>query len=140
MAIMTLLTDIPEIYKIAFVAAFATATFDTISSELGQIYGKRPISITTMKTVPVGTDGAISIKGTILGFLSAILIAFEAYFLNLISLSSIMIVVISAFAGTTIESILGATIERKKWISNETVNFINTSTGACISMLMMKVI
>jgi len=138
MAIMALLTDMPEVFSIAFVAAFATATFDTISSELGQIYGKRPILITTMKSVPVGTDGAISIEGTILGVLSAALIGAEGYLLHLISLSSIIVVVIAAFIGTTVESILGATIERRKWVSNEVVNFINISTGAGVSMLIAK--
>lgn len=138
MAIMALLTDMPEVFSIAFVAAFATATFDTISSELGQIYGKRPILITTMKSVPVGTDGAISIEGTILGVLSAALIGAEGYLLHLISLSSIIVVVIAAFIGTTVESILGATIERRKWVSNEVVNFINISTGAGVSMILAK--
>ena len=140
MAIMALLTDIPEVFKIAFVAAFATATFDTISSELGQIYGKKPILITTMKSVPVGTDGAISIEGTILGMLSAALIGAEAYALHLINLPSIIIVVAAAFVGTTVESVLGATIERRKWVSNEVINFINISTGAGVSMLMARIL
>src|SRR3989304_4220510 len=138
--IMALLTDIPEIFKIAFVAAFATATFDTISSELGQIYGKKPILITSMKSVPIGTDGAISIEGTILGVASAALVGAEAYLLHLISLSSIIIVVIAAFVGTTVESVLGATIERRKWVNNEVINFINISTGAGVSMLLAKIL
>src|SRR3990167_734990 len=140
MAIMALLTDIPEIFKIAFVAAFATATFDTISSELGQIYGKRPVLITTMKSALVGTDGAISVEGTILGVLSAALIGAEAYALHLINLPSIIIVVAAAFVGTTVESVLGATIERRKWVSNEVINFINISTGAGVSMLMAGIL
>ncbi|HHT9138440.1 MAG TPA: DUF92 domain-containing protein [Candidatus Wunengus sp. YC60] len=140
MAVMAMLTDMPEIFTIAFVAAFATATFDTVSSELGQIYGKRPILITTMKTVPVGTDGAISVEGTIMGVLSAALVGAEAYFLHLISLPSIIIVVAAAFVGTTIESVLGATIERREWVSNEVINFINISTGAGVSMLLVKIL
>ena len=138
MAIMALRTDTPGIFTIAFVAAFATATFDTISSELGQIYGKRPIMITTLKSVPVGTDGAVSVGGTILGILSAAFVGAEAWALHLITLPSILIVVIAALIGTTIESILGATIERRKWVSNEVVNFINISTGAAVSMLLVK--
>lgn len=139
MAIMALLADTPEIFTVSFVAAFATATFDTISSELGQIYGKKPLLITTMKYVPVGTDGAISIEGTVFGVLSASIVAAEAYFLHLINSQSIIIVIIAALIGTTVESILGATIERRKWVDNEVVNFINISTGAAASMLMVKV-
>ncbi|MFN3531969.1 MAG: DUF92 domain-containing protein [Candidatus Brocadia sp.] len=138
MAIMALLTNTPEIFKVAFVAAFATATFDTISSELGQIYGKRPILLTTMRPVPVGTDGAISAEGTILGVLSATFVSMEAYLLHLINLQSIAIVIIASFIGTTVESILGATIERRKWVSNEVINFINISTGAGVSLLIAK--
>lgn len=139
MAIMALLTDTPEIFKIAFVAAFATATFDTISSELGQIYGKRTILITTMRPVPVGTDGAISAEGTIFGVLSAAFISIEAYLLHVINLQSIVIVIIASCVGTTVESILGATIERRKWVSNEVINFINISTGAGVSLFLAKV-
>jgi uncharacterized protein (TIGR00297 family) len=140
MAVMALLTTTPEIFTVAFAAAFATATFDTVSSELGQIYGKRPILITTMKSVPVGTDGAISIEGTILGILSASVIAAEAYFLHLIDLRAIIIVIVASFIGTTVESILGATIERRKWASNEVVNFLNVATGAGASMLLFKLL
>ncbi len=135
MAVMALLTNIPEIFKVAFVAAFATATFDTISSELGQIYGKKPILITTMKSVPAGTNGAISVEGTVLGILSAALVGAEAYVLHIIDLRSIAIVVIASFVGTTVESILGATVERWKYANNEVINFINISTGTGISIL-----
>ncbi len=138
MAVMALLTDTPEIFKIAFVAAFATATFDTISSELGQIYGKRPILITTMRPVPAGTDGAISAEGTLFGILSAGFISAEAFLLQVIDLQSIVIVIIASFVGTTVESVLGATVERRKWVSNEVVNFINISTGTGVSFLIAK--
>ncbi len=138
MAVLALLTDTPEIFTVAFVAAFATATFDTISSELGQIYGKRPVLITTMRPAPAGTDGAISAEGTILGALSAAFIGTEAYALQLITLQATAIVILASFIGTTVESILGATMERRKWISNEVVNFINISTGAGTSLFLAK--
>lgn len=140
MAVMALLTDTPEIFKIAFAAAFATATFDTVSSELGQIYGKKPILITTMRSVPAGTNGAISAEGTVLGILSAAFIGAEAYVLHLIDLPSIAIVVAASCIGTTVESLLGATIERWKYADNEVINFINISTGAGVSILLAKMI
>lgn len=138
MAVLALLTDAPEIFKIAFVAAFATATFDTISSELGQIYGKRPILITTMRPVPAGTDGAISAEGTLFGILSAGFIGAVAFLFQVINLQSIVIVIIASLVGTTVESVLGATVERRKWVSNEVVNFINISIGAGVSFFIAK--
>ncbi|GAH71132.1 unnamed protein product, partial [marine sediment metagenome] len=55
----------------AFTAAFATALFDTVSSEIGQLYGRHPFLITTLKAVPVGTDGAVSLEGTAAGLAAA---------------------------------------------------------------------
>jgi uncharacterized protein (TIGR00297 family) len=52
---------------VAFAGAFATAIFDTVSSEIGQLYGKHPFLITTLRPVPVGTDGAVSVEGTLAG-------------------------------------------------------------------------
>ncbi|MCR4322243.1 MAG: hypothetical protein NUV74_18150 [Candidatus Brocadiaceae bacterium] len=48
--------------------------------------------------------------------------------------------VAAAFVGTTVESVLGATIEQRKWVSNEVSNFINISTAAGVSMLMAKIL
>ena len=45
-----------------FIGAVATATADTLASEIGVL--QEPRLITTFKKVPAGTDGAISILGT----------------------------------------------------------------------------
>jgi uncharacterized membrane protein len=42
----------------------------------------------------------------------------------------IFVVVVAAFIGTTLESVLGATLEKLKLIDNEAVNFANTLIGA----------
>ena len=53
----------------------------------------------------------------------------------------LIIVIISAFIATTVESYLGATIqEENKWIINEIINFINTMIGALISGLLYNII
>ena len=65
----------PEPYSTMFVAgvfgAFATAASDTVSSEIGQVLGKHPILITTLRPVPVGTEGAVSIEGTLAGIVAS---------------------------------------------------------------------
>eukprot|EP00854_Cymbomonas_tetramitiformis_P013834 gene13834-16349_t len=40
---------------------------DTVSSEVGKAYGKTTYLSTTFKTVPRGTEGAVSLEGTVAG-------------------------------------------------------------------------
>src|SRR2546426_8937905 len=61
----------PEIFSLAFVCAYATAAFDTVSSEIGRAYGGRPVLITTFRPVPAGTHGAGSRLGTLAGAAAA---------------------------------------------------------------------
>src|SRR5207237_5757499 len=54
-------------FWLAAAAALATATADTTASEIGQLIGRRTFLPLTLKRVPVGTEGAISIEGTLAG-------------------------------------------------------------------------
>lgn len=120
----------PTVWLIAFVAAYATATFDTLSSEVGQAWGGRPVMITTLRRVPVGTDGAVSLVGTLAGFAGAAVVAALAGGLGLLAPAAIMIVLVAAFIGSSADSLLGATLERRGLMDNEAVNFSNTLVGA----------
>jgi len=118
---------------IILAGAFATALSDTVSSEIGQLYGKHPFLITTLKPVPVGTDGAVSVEGTLAGFLAGALIGALGLLFNLYSPLGIVFVTIGAFIGTTFESILGAVGKR---LNNELLNFLNTVVGGLSSALL----
>jgi uncharacterized protein (TIGR00297 family) len=52
-------------------AALAEAAADTVSSEVGQVLGGRPRMLTTLREVEPGTDGAISLAGTLAGVAAA---------------------------------------------------------------------
>ena len=56
-------------------AALAEAAADTVSSELGQLVSGHPRMITTFRKAEPGTDGAISLGGTLLGMMAAGLVA-----------------------------------------------------------------
>jgi uncharacterized protein (TIGR00297 family) len=116
----------------AYLGAFATALADTTGSEIGQLYGKTPILITTFKRVPVGTDGAVSLEGTLAGILASALIGLLGFWLigPAFGLLGVAAVVLGAFVGTTAESYLGATIEGLEHVDNEVINFANTVIGA----------
>ena len=106
-----------------FIGAVATATADTLASEIGVL--QEPRLITTFKKVPPGTDGAISILGT------------SSFLLGIISdpLIAIKISVISGTLGCFIDSILGAILERRHYINNEHVNLLATICGAIIGIV-----
>jgi len=123
-------TASPELFALAFVCAYATAAFDTVSSEIGRAYGGRPVLITTLRPVPAGTDGAVSWLGTLAGLAAAWLVCALAVSTGFIGGSRTGIVLAAAFVGSTADSVLGATLEARGLMDNEAVNFSNTLVGA----------
>ena len=51
----------------AFVASIGAAFADTAESEIGQLFSRTPRLISTLRKVPPGTDGAVSLPGTLAG-------------------------------------------------------------------------
>lgn len=121
---------------VVLVAGFATALFDTVSSEIGQLYGKHPFLITSLKPVPVGTDGAVSVEGTLAGLAAGALLGVLGAAFGLYGAQGILFVTIGAFIGTTFESIIGAFGTAKKRINNELLNFLNTLVGGASAGLL----
>lgn len=121
-----------------FIGAIATATADTLASEIGIL--QEPRLITTFQKVAPGTDGAISVLGTAVGMLGAFIIGISAYVLGVISnpWSAIFVSVIAGTIGCFMDSLLGATLERAKMITNEHVNLSATITGAVIGIILIS--
>jgi uncharacterized protein (TIGR00297 family) len=139
-AFLALATPYTELFTVALVAAFATATCDTVSSEIGQAYGRRHVLITTFRRVPAGTDGAVSLEGTVAGILGAAVLGVAAWSIGSIPPVGVPVVILAAFVGATAESYLGATVERLELIDNELINFTNTVVGglvACAGLLLI---
>ncbi|MBE9013384.1 DUF92 domain-containing protein, partial [Pseudanabaenaceae cyanobacterium LEGE 13415] len=85
--------------------------------------------------VPRGTEGAVSLEGTIAGIVGSIAIAIVGWLLGLISPIGIGICAIAAFVATTIESLIGATIEDKvPFLTHDVVNILNTLIGAIVAI------
>lgn len=131
-----------EFFQLALVAAFATKLSDTFASEIGKAYGNNCYLITNFTKVPKGTEGAVSLEGTLAGIGGGFLISLVALNLNLIdSYQELFIINIAAFVATTIESYLGATLQDKQpWITNEFINLINTIIGAMTAITLEKLI
>ena len=120
-----------------FIGAIATSTADTLASEIGVLH--QPRLITTFQKVDPGTDGAVSVLGTVVGMVGAAIIGIAAYFLGIVPhpISAIVVSVISGTVGCFMDSILGAVLERRDLITNEHVNLIATIVGAIVGILLI---
>ncbi len=119
-----------------FVGSIATATADTVASEIG-VTGGRPIMITTLKQVPEGTNGGITVKGEAASLLGSAMIAGLAFGLQMISLPVFFICVLAGFLGTNIDSVIGATLENRGIIGNAGTNLLATLGGGLCAVAMM---
>ena len=118
---------------LALAAALAEAAADTLSSEFGEVLGSEPRLITNFSIVPAGTDGAISIAGTIAGLGGAAVVTVAAAIAFTFTLPQAWIVMLAAVAGLFIDSLLGALVERRGWLNNDAVNFLSTLSAAVLA-------
>ncbi|WP_341525007.1 TIGR00297 family protein [Nostoc sp. UHCC 0302] len=122
---------------LGYVASFSTKLSDTTASEVGKAYGKRTFLITTLQPVSRGTEGAVSLEGTIAGIVASVAIALVGWGVGLIDVLGVAWCVLAAFIATNLESVIGATLQSKyTWLTNEVVNIFNTLIGAIAAILL----
>lgn len=121
-----------------FIGAIATATADTLASEIG-VLDQKPRLITTFQKVDPGTNGAVSVLGTTVGIIGAAIIGIASYILGIMPdpLLAIAVSIISGTVGCFMDSILGAVFENQGFLTNEHVNLIATIVGALAGILLL---
>jgi len=107
-------------------AALAEAAADTVSSEIGQVFGGQPRMFTTLRRVEPGTDGGVTLLGTAAGVLAAALVAAIAAWTMQAGWLEFGVVTVGGAFGLLFDSLLGAMLERKGWLNNDAVNFLST--------------
>lgn len=128
-ALLAALTD-SEALTAAFVASLGAAFADTAESEVGQLARRTPRLITTLRKVPPGTDGAVSLPGTLAGLVAAGLTALLGLALGLVAGSGVaLLVALAAFLGTVADSLVGALAPR---LGNELTNVLCTLVAAAL--------
>lgn len=157
---------------VAFAGAYAAATADTWGTEIGVLAAKAPRSILTGKPLATGLSGGVSGPGTAAEIAGAVLIAILTPGALLLALPGgtpvtlhalvglIAPVFIGGFGGALIDSLLGATLQARRWcpscerecevdrhgcgtatvhrrglpwLSNDGVNFAATLSGAALA-------
>ena len=94
--------------------------------------------LTTLRRVPPGTDGAISLTGTLAGIAAAALIAATGAPALSMSFAGCLVAFAAGVAGLFFDSLLGATLERKGYLGNDLVNFSSTAFAAALSLLAIR--
>jgi len=131
-AVLFYLQDL-DIFKAGYLASLATVTGDTLSSEIGVLSRKEPLLITSFRRVMPGTDGGVTLAGEMAGIFGALLIAFSAWLLDVASLNLTLAACLAGgFVGFNSDSLLGATLERRKLMGNASVNFLSSLWGSIV--------
>ena len=122
------------IFMIGFFGAIATATADTLATEIGETSANQPRLITNFKSVKPGTNGAISFLGEYSAILGSMIIGSFVYFMDTEPWTAFFAAVLGGFIGTNFDSLLGATLEEMGVLTNNTVNFFATLIGAILAI------
>jgi uncharacterized protein (TIGR00297 family) len=116
-------------WQMAAAAALASASADTLSSELGNLFGKRFYNILTFKKDKRGLNGVVSLEGTLWGIAGSAMIA-VIYSVGYGYTGHALWIILAGTVGNLTDSVLGASLERKGLLSNDWVNGLNTLVAA----------
>ncbi len=149
---------------LAALGAVAAAAADTWATEVGTLYGGTPRSLLSMRPVPPGSSGGVTIAGSLAMIAGAAFVAAVAVALDLTS--DPLLIVVAGVAGASADSLIGATLQERRWcdacdrgseqrvhncgsstrlmgghewMDNDLVNLIATFVGAAVAVLLAYV-
>ncbi|MDY0267106.1 MAG: TIGR00297 family protein [Methanimicrococcus sp.] len=123
---------------LAYVGTVASATGDTMASEIGVTSKGATYMITSFRKAKPGEDGGVSLLGEIACLAGSFVIGLLAFVFGMIpSLPiAVLVAVAGGFFGTNIDSVFGALFQKRGWLSNSGVNFFSTFFGALVSFIL----
>lgn len=114
-----------------YAAALAFGGSDTFASEFGVLQG-RAVSILTFRPVPAGTNGGISVLGTVWAAVGALTTGvvgfalFDGFHVPVgPALRWIAVVSLAGFGACQVDSVLGETLENRGYLSKGGTNFLS---------------
>lgn len=153
-----------DLYLLIYASVMAESLADTLASDIGVLSKSEPINILTFKKGKRGLSGNISFWGLTSALIGSLLIGTIYYIGMDKSITSFIIIILSGFLGSLIDSILGASIqvkykctkckkitERKehcgkktnyykgiKWIDNNLVNLLSNAIVFIILLIILN--
>ncbi|MGC2108761.1 MAG: DUF92 domain-containing protein, partial [Candidatus Korobacteraceae bacterium] len=118
--------ELSDILLLAAMSALAEAAADTVSSELGQATARGAYMVTDFREAPIGTNGAISVEGTLSGCVAACVVSWVSAACGVVDWRWTPVIAFAAIAGMFLDSVLGATLENAGRLGNDSVNWIST--------------
>jgi uncharacterized protein (TIGR00297 family) len=115
-----------------FLGSVATAAADTMGGEIGMT-SREPVLITTFEPVPKGTNGGITLLGEASALCASAIIALSAFLLGIGTTRMLLFVILAGFAGSNVDSLVGALFENRGIIGNAGTNLIATLTGGLLA-------
>lgn len=115
-------------------AALAEMTADTLGSELGQLVPGHPRLLFRFRRVPPGTDGAVSVGGTLAGCVGGAIVSGVCMWAFAMTIEQSLTALAAGLLGFAMDSVLGATLERRGLLNNDAVNFLSTLTAALFAL------
>ena len=124
----------PVMFAIMFTSTITVAGADTIASEIG-IRDKNVYMITNMSRVEPGVNGGVSLTGTVVSTVAALLIAVMGWFVLTESLDWLLLIPFAmGVLGNILDSVFGAVFENKGRMSKYTNNCSTAIIGAVVGV------
>lgn len=120
-------------------AAITSATADTLSSELGTLYGSRFFNIRSLQPDQRGADGAVSWEGSCFGLAGSMLLALFYWIMTKQEIESLIVLLAGNF-GNLADSYFGARWQRNGKLNNDQVNGLNTLVAVVTAILLSFVL
>jgi len=127
-----------ELPALIYMSAVCVAAADTTASELG-VLSDRTYMITTFKRVPTGVDGGVSLYGTAWAIAASAFAALVGWIVIMGTMPSLMVMIPISMGvlGCFIDSVIGATLETKGWVTKLWNNITSMALGAAIALLVL---
>lgn len=137
-----------SLFIVGALGALATATADTWGTETGMKFSNSCYLITNFQKVPAGTEGGMSVQGTLSALFGSGLIASSGVYFFSMNLDVFICIFVAGFLGSIADSYFGATFQRNNSsvvlpiyrdpvrIDNNIVNGIATGIGALLAIIL----
>jgi uncharacterized protein (TIGR00297 family) len=133
-------SELGGVYTLAYAAAVAAAAADTCASEVGKARDGPTVLLVTRRRVEPGTEGGVSIAGTLAGIAAAALVAASGTAGRLYAWALVPVVAAAGALAGVAESLLGPVAVRRGWLGDHALNALNTGIGAMISILLLRLL